>query len=72
MATPRVLVVEDDRAIRALVAKILERKGCTVEVAEDGGDVDRARFHLLQPGSIAGAMFLQRLQNSLIVVVDGR
>jgi len=36
MATTRVLVVEDDRAIRALVAKILERKGCVVDVAEDG------------------------------------
>jgi DNA-binding response OmpR family regulator len=36
MATTRVLVVEDDRAIRALVAKILERKGCAVDVADDG------------------------------------
>ncbi len=36
MLTPRVLVVEDDRAIRGLVAKILERKGCAVDVADDG------------------------------------
>lgn len=31
-----VLVVEDDAAIRRLVKMVLERRGCTVDVASDG------------------------------------
>lgn len=34
----RVLVVDDEPAIRALVAKILERAGLSVDVARDGGE----------------------------------
>jgi GAF domain-containing protein/CheY-like chemotaxis protein len=32
----RVLVVEDDHAIRAILRDMLEREGCTVDVAENG------------------------------------
>ena len=32
----RVLVVEDDDAIRAILRDMLEREGCTVDVAENG------------------------------------
>jgi CheY-like chemotaxis protein len=34
----RVLVVDDEPAIRALVAKIVERAGLSVDVARDGGE----------------------------------
>ena len=34
----RVLVVDDDRAIRALVAKIVERAGFEVDTAADGAE----------------------------------
>ena len=34
----RVLVVDDEPAIRALVAKIVERAGLTVDTARDGAD----------------------------------
>jgi DNA-binding response OmpR family regulator len=33
---PRVLVVDDEPAIRALVAKIIERAGLSVDTAQDG------------------------------------
>lgn len=36
--TERVLVVDDEPAIRALVAKIVERAGLTVDTAADGAD----------------------------------
>ncbi len=32
----RVLVVEDDDAVRAILRDMLEREGCTVDVAENG------------------------------------
>lgn len=35
---PRVLVVDDEPAIRALVAKIVERAGLPVDVARDGAE----------------------------------
>jgi CheY-like chemotaxis protein len=35
---PRVLVVDDDRAIRVLVAKIVERAGFPVDTASDGSE----------------------------------
>jgi CheY-like chemotaxis protein len=35
---PRVLVVDDDRAIRVLVAKIVERAGFPVDTASDGAE----------------------------------
>lgn len=38
VAQPRVLVVDDDAAIRALVAKIVERAGLSVDVARDGAE----------------------------------
>jgi two-component system OmpR family response regulator len=37
-----ILVVEDDRDIRSLLADFLKREGFTVEVAEDGTAADRA------------------------------
>jgi len=37
-----ILVVEDDRDIRSLLADFLKREGFTVEVAEDGAAADRA------------------------------
>jgi CheY-like chemotaxis protein len=36
--TPRVLVVDDEPAIRALVTKIVERAGLPVDTASDGAD----------------------------------
>src|SRR5689334_22290835 len=39
--TQRVLVVDDEPAIRALVAKIVERAGLTVDTAVDGADAIR-------------------------------
>lgn len=38
VAQPRVLVVDDEPAIRALVAKIVERAGLSVDVARDGAE----------------------------------
>ncbi len=38
MVSRRVLVVDDEPAIRALVAKIVERAGLTVDTARDGAD----------------------------------
>jgi two-component system response regulator VanR len=38
MGLRRVLVVDDEPAIRALVAKIVERAGLTVDTARDGAD----------------------------------
>jgi DNA-binding response OmpR family regulator len=35
---PRVLVVDDDRAIRVLVARIVERAGFPVDTASDGAE----------------------------------
>src|SRR5207244_13116163 len=37
-----ILVVEDDRDIRSLLAEFLKREGFSVEVAEDGAGADRA------------------------------
>ena len=37
-STQRVLVVDDEPAIRALVAKIVERAGLTVDTAADGAE----------------------------------
>src|SRR5215472_8193615 len=37
-----ILVVEDDRDIRSLLADFLKREGFTVEAAEDGAAADRA------------------------------
>jgi DNA-binding response OmpR family regulator len=40
----QVLVVDDEPAIRALVARIVERAGLTVDTARDGGDaIDKLR-----------------------------
>jgi DNA-binding response OmpR family regulator len=42
----RVLVVDDEPTIRALVAKILERAGLRVDCARDGADaIDNFRLH---------------------------
>jgi DNA-binding response OmpR family regulator len=38
MVSTRVLVVDDEPAIRALVAKIVERQGFPVDVARDGAE----------------------------------
>jgi CheY-like chemotaxis protein len=47
----RVLVADDDSAIRALVCRVLERRGYDVETASDGAEaielLDRAEFDLL-------------------------
>src|SRR5215470_20040653 len=37
-----ILIIEDDRDIRSLLADFLKREGFTVEVAEDGAAADRA------------------------------
>ncbi len=48
---PRVLVVDDDVAIRALVCRILERKGLEIESAEDGAEaiekMTASRYHVV-------------------------
>ncbi|CDP50159.1 response regulator [Paradevosia shaoguanensis] len=41
MKTPHILVVEDDRQIRDLVAQFLELNGLRVSVATDGREMDR-------------------------------
>jgi CheY-like chemotaxis protein len=46
MGPRRVLVVDDEPAIRALVAKIVERAGLTVDTARDGADaIDQIEQH---------------------------
>jgi two-component system OmpR family response regulator len=40
--TPHVLIVDDDRKIRALVGRLLEREGFRVTQAEDGVEMRRA------------------------------
>jgi two-component system, OmpR family, response regulator len=42
MATPNILVVEDDRETRALIAKYLRTNGCNVTTATDGREMVRA------------------------------
>ncbi|MCU1349183.1 MAG: transcriptional regulator [Acidobacteria bacterium] len=50
-ATTRVLVVDDDDAIRTLVARVFVRRGFDVETAKDGADaieaLDARAFDLL-------------------------
>src|SRR5712664_3193241 len=41
-ATPNILVVEDDRETRTLIAKYLRTNGCNVTTANDGRDMARA------------------------------
>ena len=36
MATPRILVADDDPWILKMVTTVLERRGCTIETADDG------------------------------------
>ena len=42
MAAPNILVVEDDRETRALIAKYLSANGCNVMTATDGQAMVRA------------------------------
>lgn len=42
MKTPIILLVEDDREIRALLAELLEREGFDVDVADGGAAMDKA------------------------------
>jgi two-component system OmpR family response regulator len=42
MATPNILVVEDDRETRALIAKYLRTNACNVTTANDGREMVRA------------------------------
>jgi len=49
VADARVLLVEDDEALRTLLRRVLERAGCAVESARDGAEAlrvfdDGARF----------------------------
>jgi len=50
-SAPQVLVVDDEPAIRALVAKIVERAGLTVDTAADGaeaiGKLDRGAYRVV-------------------------
>jgi two-component system, OmpR family, response regulator len=41
MAEPRILLVEDDREIRSLLAELLAREGFEIETAEGGKAMDR-------------------------------
>lgn len=41
MKTPIILLVEDDREIRALLAELLEREGFDVDVADGGAAMDK-------------------------------
>ena len=41
-ATPNILVVEDDRETRALIAKYLRTNACNVSTANDGREMARA------------------------------
>jgi len=41
MASPNILVVEDDRETRALIAKYLSANACNVSTASDGREMDR-------------------------------
>ena len=47
VATPRVLVVDDDPPIRSLIAKVLDRQGIDVSTASDGQEA----IELLQKGN---------------------
>lgn len=40
-ATPNILVVEDDRETRALIAKYLRTNSCNVTTANDGHEMTR-------------------------------
>ena len=42
VASPNILLVEDDRETRVLVAKYLRRNGCHVATANDGREMVRA------------------------------
>src|ERR1043166_2870417 len=66
----RVLVVDDEPAIRALVAKIVERAGFNVDVAADGEEAVRKMEHadysvivldLMMP-AMSGYEFVEYLQ----------
>jgi len=59
----RVLVVDDDRAVREAAQELLERAGCTVEVAENGEVAER----LVIKGPAPDVLVL----DLLMPVVDG-
>lgn len=69
-AVSRVLIVEDEPAIRALLAKLLESHGLEVGCAEDGNRaleaMERTRWDLvlldLMMPNLDGASFLAELQ----------
>src|SRR5258708_23793002 len=42
MASPNILLVEDDRETRALIAKYLRTNACNVTTATDGREIARA------------------------------
>ena len=46
MASPHILIVDDDREIRDLLARFLRKHGCRVDTAADG----RAMMKLLEVG----------------------
>lgn len=85
MSVGRVLVVDDEPAIRALVAKVVERAGLTVDTAEDGhaacakllsGDYDVAVVDLMMPkldghGVIDFVRNMQLPRPAVIVVSAG-
>jgi CheY-like chemotaxis protein len=64
--TSRILVVEDDRPIRALVSTVLARQGYHVDVAEDGGvAVDRIKAN---PYDVIILDFMMPVMNGLQVL----
>lgn len=71
--TPRVLVVDDEPAIRALVARIVERAGLTADVARDGeeaigmlldGEYDVLVVDLMMP-RMDGHVLIERVKESV-------
>ncbi len=85
MSLGRVLVVDDEPAIRALVAKVVERAGLTVDTAQDGeeaiaklgrDDYDVAVVDLMMPrvdghGVIAFVRNMKGIRPAVIVVSAG-
>ena len=69
-ASPHILVVDDDRETRNLIAKYLRTNACNVTTATDGGGDDQRGVRLLQTFCERPGCVLSR--DSLLDLTQGR
>lgn len=77
--SPHILVVEDDREIRAMVSRLLQKQGYRVTVSEDGRSMDKALgaanvdlmlLDIMLPGGEDGLSICRRVRaNSSVPII---